>query len=96
MNKTFQCAVIILSLGAAAVLPAAEPAPPAAQTGAPAASASAPPAPATAPGSATTPAGSASPKAPSTAAPTQAAGPDRIEPTEKVRADSEVSFPVDI
>ena len=34
--------------------------------------------------------------APTAAAPAKSTAPDRIESTEKVRADSEVSFPVDI
>lgn len=36
------------------------------------------------------------PAKPPAAGAEQAAAPDRIEPTEKVRADSEISFPVDI
>ena len=34
--------------------------------------------------------------APTAVPPAKSTAPDRIEPTEKVRADSEISFPVDI
>ena len=55
------------------------------------------PAPAPAPGASSTTPPSTAPaaKAPGTA-PQPASAPDRIEPTEKVHADSEISFPVDI
>jgi hypothetical protein len=50
------------------------------------------------PGSAApaTPPAAPAPAKPPAAGGTQASEPDRIEPTEKVRADSEISFPVDI
>lgn len=56
------------------------------------------PAPATTPGTAAATAPSTAPAAthPPAAASEPASEPDRIEPTEKVHADSEISFPVDI
>ena len=54
------------------------------------------PAPVTAPGaSSTAPTTAPAAKAPGTS-PQPASVPDRIEPTEKLHADSEISFPVDI
>ena len=74
----------LLALSAALWVPAAEPPPPkAAGTVPPAAAPATPPA-------------APAPAKPPAAGGTQASEPDRIEPTEKVRADSEVSFPVDI
>ena len=43
-----------------------------------------------------TPPAAAAPAKPPAAGGVQSSEPDRIEPTEKVRADSEISFPVDI
>ena len=95
MNKAFQCAVILLSFGVAAVMPAAEPAPPPGAARAPAPATPGTPA-ATAPTGGTPGTPPAGAKSPATPPAAQSVEPDRIEPTEKVRADSEVSFPVDI
>ena len=74
------CCVLVLSTALGAS--AAEPQPAKAAGAVPAAPATPPAAPA--------------PAKPPAAGSTQASEPDRIEPTEKVRADSEISFPVDI
>ena len=89
MRTVTLCMILLCSAwsfsGAAADPPAApaKPAPAPAPAAVPGASSSTPPT--------TVPAA----KAPGTA-PQPAGAPDRIEPTEKVHADSEISFPVDI
>ena len=81
MNKVF-VATSMLALSAALQVLAADPPPPKAAGAAP-------------PATPTPPAAPAPAKSPA-AGGTPAPEPDRIEPTEKVRADSEISFPVDI
>lgn len=78
----------LLALSASLLVPAAEPPPKTAGAVPPAAAPATPPA--------ATPPAAPAPAKPPVAGSAQAAEPDRIEPTEKVRADSEVSFPVDI
>ena len=84
MMKISVALTCLLALSAALVAVAAEPPPPQAANAVPAAAAPA------------TPPAAPAPAKPPAAGGTQASEPDRIEPTEKVRADSEVSFPVDI
>ncbi len=81
--------VFAASLGLAVSLAGTSAEPPAPKAASPAATSSPPGA------SATPNPGSASARPPA-AVGEPAAEPDRIDPTEKVRADSELSFPVDI
>lgn len=86
--RTATLCVILLCLASSLAGSAAEPPPAAKATPTTPAPSTTPPAsaPATAPGAAHPPAGASEP----------ASVPDRIDPTEKVHSDTEVSFPVDI
>ena len=84
MMKKSTALTCLLAVSVALLVPAAEPPPPKAASAVPPAAAPA------------TPPAAPAPAKPPAAGGAQASEPDRIEPTEKVRAESEVSFPVDI